>query len=202
MADESNDWGASGHQLVSVIPVGGEQLFEEPDVKSEPASPEEDATRTHFDSQDEDNDVFKGYDDLQTIVPTCHQPNSSSTMQKLSKAIILQKSIEYIMFLHQQKKKQEEELEALRKEVMALKIMKTQHKVKSKFQTRPNLVCLISLHIQLAGGILQTSVSAGDCDQCSEESEQPGAASPVIAGYSLLNLTVTFQFLLIWRQSS
>lgn len=34
-------------------------------------------------------------------------------------------AIEYIMFLHQQRKKQEEELEALRKEVMALKIMKT-----------------------------------------------------------------------------
>ena len=35
------------------------------------------------------------------------------------------KAIDYIIFLHQQKKKQEEELEALRKEVMALKIMKT-----------------------------------------------------------------------------
>ena len=34
-------------------------------------------------------------------------------------------AIEYIIYLHQQKKKQEEELEALRKEVMALKIMKT-----------------------------------------------------------------------------
>ncbi|XP_068750652.1 max-like protein X [Montipora capricornis] len=152
MADDGNDWGA-GHQLVSVISSGSDHLFEEPvestDVKSEPASPDEDTSRTHFDSQDEDNDVFvakeqrrfahsaaeqkrrdairKGYDDLQHIVPTCHQPNSSTSMQKLSKAIILQKSIEYIMFLHQQKKKQEEELEALRKEVMALKIMKTNY---------------------------------------------------------------------------
>ena len=33
----------------------------------------------------------KGYDDLQTIVPTCHQPNNAAAMQKLSKAIILQK---------------------------------------------------------------------------------------------------------------
>ena len=33
----------------------------------------------------------KGYDDLQTIVPTCHQPNSATAMQKLSKAIVLQK---------------------------------------------------------------------------------------------------------------
>lgn len=119
------------------------------DVKSEPASPEEDTSRTHFDSPDEEADltvakeqrrfahsaaeqkrrdaIRKGYDDLQTIVPTCHQPNNAASMQKLSKAIILQKSIEYIMYLHQQRKKQEEELEALRKEVMALKIMKTNY---------------------------------------------------------------------------
>ncbi|CAH3158599.1 unnamed protein product, partial [Porites evermanni] len=125
-------------------------LGENTDVKSEPASPDEDSSRAQFvDSQDEENDVFvakeqrrfahsaaeqkrrdairKGYDDLQTIVPTCHQPNTAPAMQKLSKAIILQKSIEYIIFLHQQKKKQEEELEALRKEVMALKIMKTNY---------------------------------------------------------------------------
>lgn len=38
---------------------------------------------------------------------------------------VILSAIEYIIFLHQQRKKQEEELEALRKEVMALKIMKT-----------------------------------------------------------------------------
>ena len=37
---------------------------------------------------------------------------------------VLLSAIEYMIFLHQQRKKQEEELEALRKEVMALKIMK------------------------------------------------------------------------------
>ena len=34
-------------------------------------------------------------------------------------------AIDYIQFLHKEKKKQEEEVSTLRKEVMALKIMKT-----------------------------------------------------------------------------
>lgn len=34
-------------------------------------------------------------------------------------------AIDYIQFLHKEKKKQEEEMSMLRKEVMALKIMKT-----------------------------------------------------------------------------
>ncbi|KAJ7375416.1 hypothetical protein OS493_002180 [Desmophyllum pertusum] len=153
MADEVEDWGSTDQLHVTVIRGGNDQLYEEPgdstDVKSEPASPDDDSSRAPFDSQDEEPDVYvakeqrrfahsaaeqkrrdairKGYDDLQTIVPTCHQPNTASAMQKLSKAIILQKSIEYIIFLHQQRKKQEEELDALRKEVMALKIMKTNY---------------------------------------------------------------------------
>jgi MAX-like protein X len=45
----------------------------------------------------------------------------------LSKATVLQKSIDYIQFLLQQKKKQEEERNALRKEVIALRIMKTNY---------------------------------------------------------------------------
>ena len=38
--------------------------------------------------------------------------------------VVLRAAIDYIQFLVQQKKKQEDELEGLRKEVMALKIMK------------------------------------------------------------------------------
>lgn len=34
----------------------------------------------------------KGYDDLQAIVPTCEQQDFSIGSQKLSKAIVLQKS--------------------------------------------------------------------------------------------------------------
>lgn len=104
----------------------------------------------------------KGYDDLQSIVPTCQQQSDfAMATQKMSKATVLQKSenlhylfifpchmsftlewkklsglcvcvcvcvfaaIDYIQFLHKEKKKQEEDVSTLRKEVMALKIMKT-----------------------------------------------------------------------------
>ncbi|XP_030370660.1 max-like protein X [Scaptodrosophila lebanonensis] len=65
--------------------------------------------------------IKKGYDSLQELVPRC-QPNDSSGY-KLSKALILQKSIEYIVYLNQQKMKQEEESSALQKEVTALRII-------------------------------------------------------------------------------
>ncbi|GFR84221.1 MAX-like protein X [Elysia marginata] len=70
--------------------------------------------------------IKKGYDELQNIVPTCHQQDSLGS-QKISKATVLQRSIDYMQFLSNQKKKQEEELESLRKEVMALKIMKANY---------------------------------------------------------------------------
>nr|XP_017209812.1 max-like protein X isoform X2 [Danio rerio] len=74
-------------------------------------------------------DAFqKGYDDLQSIVPTCQQQSDfSMATQKMSKATVLQKTIDYIQFLHKEKKKQEEDVSTLRKEVMALKIMKTNY---------------------------------------------------------------------------
>lgn len=72
--------------------------------------------------------IKKGYDDLQTIVPTCQQQSEFAVgAQKISKATTLQKTIDYIHFLHKEKKKQEEEVSLLRKEVMALKIMKTNY---------------------------------------------------------------------------
>lgn len=40
-------------------------------------------------------------------------------------AVNLPTAIDYIQFLHKEKKKQEEEVSTLRKEVMALKIMKS-----------------------------------------------------------------------------
>ncbi|XP_024245957.1 max-like protein X isoform X2 [Oncorhynchus tshawytscha] len=70
--------------------------------------------------------IKKGYDDLQSIVPTCQQQSEFAVgTQKISKATVLQKTIDYIQFLHKEKKKQEEDMSMLRKEVMALKIMKT-----------------------------------------------------------------------------
>ncbi|XP_036738907.2 max-like protein X isoform X5 [Manis pentadactyla] len=81
--------------------------------------------RAHTQAEQKRRDAIKrGYDDLQTIVPTCQQQDFSIGSQKLSKAIVLQKTIDYIQFLHKEKKKQEEEVSTLRKDVMALKIMK------------------------------------------------------------------------------
>jgi len=80
--------------------------------------------------------IKRGYDELQSLVPTCQQPEGLGA-QKLSKAAVLQKSIDYIQYLIQQKKKQEGELEDLHKEVMALKIMKAnyEHIVKAHQNT-------------------------------------------------------------------
>ncbi|KAL3280189.1 hypothetical protein HHI36_017689 [Cryptolaemus montrouzieri] len=69
--------------------------------------------------------IKKGYDTLQGLVPTCQQTDVSG--YKLSKATVLQKSIDYIQYLQQQKKKQEEERNVLMKEVIALKIMQTNY---------------------------------------------------------------------------
>jgi len=83
--------------------------------------------------------IKKGYEDLQYLVPTCQQQDSVSSY-KLSKATILQRSIDYIQFLQQQKKKQDEDLQQSRKEVIALQIMKTnyEHIVKQHQQSRPS----------------------------------------------------------------
>lgn len=78
----------------------------------------------HTQAEQKRRDAIKrGYEDLQFLVPTCQQQDSISSY-KLSKATILQRSIDYIQFLLQQKKKQDEELSSLRKEVVALQIMK------------------------------------------------------------------------------
>ncbi|KAJ8036405.1 Max-like protein X [Holothuria leucospilota] len=81
----------------------------------------------HTQAEQKRRDAIKrGYEELQEIVPTCNTADSVGS-QKPSKATILQRSIDYIQYLVQQKKKQEEEVDALRKEVMALKIMKTNY---------------------------------------------------------------------------
>eukprot|EP00092_Neocalanus_flemingeri_P021528 GFUD01023346.1.p1 GENE.GFUD01023346.1~~GFUD01023346.1.p1 ORF type:complete len:224 (-),score=65.37 GFUD01023346.1:79-750(-) len=69
--------------------------------------------------------IKKGYDSLQELVPTCLQTDSSG--HKVSKAVVLQKSIDYIQYLAVQKKKQETDLNSLRKEVVALQIMRANY---------------------------------------------------------------------------
>ncbi|XP_050406763.1 max-like protein X [Patella vulgata] len=82
------------------------------------------------------DNIKRGYDELQCIVPTCHQADGLSG-QKMSKANVLQRSIEYMQYLVKQKSKQEDDLDSLRKEVMALKIMKAnyEHIVKTHQNT-------------------------------------------------------------------
>ncbi|XP_077315564.1 max-like protein X isoform X8 [Lithobates pipiens] len=96
--------------------------------------------RAHTQAEQKRRDAIKkGYDDLQTIVPTCQQQDCSIGSQKLSKAVVLQKTIDYIQFLHKEKKKQEEEVSTLRKEVMALKIMKSNYEqIVKAHQNNPN----------------------------------------------------------------
>eukprot|EP00075_Anas_platyrhynchos_P012173 XP_027301426.1 max-like protein X [Anas platyrhynchos] len=49
--------------------------------------------RAHTQAEQKRRDAIKkGYDDLQAIVPTCQQQDFSIGSQKLSKAIVLQKS--------------------------------------------------------------------------------------------------------------
>jgi len=97
--------------------------------------------------------IKKGYDYLQELVPIVGNggedgeatesgsvalgpgsPNdeglggpSSGSNGKISKAAVLQRSIDYIHYIQAQKKKQEDELSQLQKEVKALKVMRAQY---------------------------------------------------------------------------
>ncbi|XP_060082742.1 max-like protein X [Ylistrum balloti] len=113
---------------------------------------------THAEQKRRDQ-IKKGYDELQSIVPTCQQADSIGS-QKLSKATVLQRSIDYIQFLAHQKTKQEDELDSLRKEVMALKIMKAnyEHIVKTHQNTPVHGQNLVSdeVKFQVFQGIMDT----------------------------------------------
>lgn len=75
--------------------------------------------------------IKQGYGDLQYMVPACQQQDSISSY-KLSKATILQRSIEYIQTLQKSKIKRENELKTLRKEVCALQIIKSDYEQRLK----------------------------------------------------------------------
>lgn len=111
---------------------------DEVDIKNSPLSYKERRREAHTQAEQKRRDAIKkGYDTLQELVPTCQQTDVSG--YKLSKATVLQKSIDYIQYLQQQKKKQEDERNALRKEVIALRIMQTNYEqiVKAQ-QTQPS----------------------------------------------------------------
>lgn len=90
--------------------------------KSSTQSYKERRREAHTQAEQKRRDAIKkGYDSLQELVPTCQQTDASG--YKLSKASVLQKSIDYIGYLHQHKKKQDEDRASLQKEVMALRII-------------------------------------------------------------------------------
>jgi len=80
--------------------------------------------------------IKKGYDGLQELVPTCQQNDASG--YKLSKATVLQKSIDYVGYLKQQKLKQEEERAAMLKEVKALRILQKNYEHMLQHQQTSN----------------------------------------------------------------
>ncbi|XP_042882516.1 max-like protein X isoform X1 [Penaeus japonicus] len=83
------------------------------------------------------NAINKGYDSLQDLVPTC-QNTEQGQGYKMSKATVLQKSIDYIQFLKKEKSQQEKEVAALQKEVVALTIMKLNYEqIVSAHQSQP-----------------------------------------------------------------
>lgn len=110
---------------------------DEADAKCSQISYKERRREAHTQAEQKRRDAIKkGYDSLQELVPTCQQNDISG--YKLSKATVLQKSIDYIQYLQQQKKKQEDERNALRKEVVALRIMQTNYEQIVKAQhTQP-----------------------------------------------------------------
>nr|XP_050869497.1 max-like protein X isoform X3 [Vespula vulgaris] len=120
--------------------TGGFDLIsedEDSDNKNSTISYKERRREAHTQAEQKRRDAIKkGYDSLQNLVPTCQHTDSSG--YKLSKATVLQKSIDYIQFLLQQKKKQEDERNALRKEVVALRIMQANYEqIVKAHQTQP-----------------------------------------------------------------
>lgn len=84
--------------------------------------------------------IKKGYQDLQNLVPTCSQ-NENLGVQKISKALVLQRTLAYIEYLHKQSQRQSDDLDKLKKEKMALTIMKANYEhIVKQHQNNPSLM--------------------------------------------------------------
>ena len=111
----------SGHRSTDCSPSTGEE--EDSDHKSA-ITYKERRREAHTQAEQKRRDAIKkGYEDLQHLVPKCQQQDSVSSY-KLSKASILQRSIDYIQSLQQQNKDLDEKKQSLFKEATALRIMK------------------------------------------------------------------------------
>lgn len=96
------------------------------DNKNSSKSYKERRREAHTQAEQKRRDAIKaGYEILQELVPTCQQNDTSG--YKPSKATILQKSIDYIGYLHIQRKKQDDERTALQKEVAGLRIIQSNY---------------------------------------------------------------------------
>lgn len=76
--------------------------------------------------------IKQGYAQLTELVPTCRP---SPTGAKVSRAAMLQKTIEYIIYLQNQQAKQQDQLESLQREVKALQIMKENYEQIARSQS-------------------------------------------------------------------
>jgi hypothetical protein len=100
--------------------VGGEEV----EVGAEEMVDEKALTKRDIHTLNEQRrrDIIKhGYAELADLVPTC-KPGASGV--KLSRAVLLQKALDYIQFLQSQSTRHEDQLLKLRREVEALRIMK------------------------------------------------------------------------------
>ncbi|XP_004925211.1 max-like protein X isoform X2 [Bombyx mandarina] len=114
------------HQTPSSSNQNTEDEDDSGDNKASALSFKERRREAHTQAEQKRRDAIKkGYDSLQDLVPTCQQSDASG--YKPSKAAVLQKSIDYIQYLLQQRRRQEEERNALRKDVVALRIMQANY---------------------------------------------------------------------------
>ncbi|XP_001951901.2 max-like protein X [Acyrthosiphon pisum] len=94
--------------------------------KGSPNNYTEKRREAHIQSEQKRREAIKqGYNCLYDLVSTYQQTDISG--YKLSKATVLQKSIDYIQYSLWQKKTLEKERNALQKEVVALRIMQTNY---------------------------------------------------------------------------
>lgn len=79
--------------------------------------------------------IKKGYENLQSLVPGCLRSDEEVFGNKISKAAVLQKSIEYIQAIKEENLNREKKLDHFRKEVLGLRIIhKNYEKMTRKYQ--------------------------------------------------------------------
>lgn len=79
----------------------------------------------HTQAEQKRRDAIKrGYEYLQELIPDEADGSQGASASKTSKAVVLQKAIDYIQQIEGEKKKQEDEVNSLRKELQSLHIIR------------------------------------------------------------------------------